>query len=40
MRNSRIRKNLMRTGRIKVLLDSRRMGLNPQYSRAMGKVLR
>jgi hypothetical protein len=39
MRNSRIRKNLMRTGRRKLIQDSRRRGLNPQYLITMGKVL-
>jgi hypothetical protein len=40
MNNSRIRNNLMRTGRRKVVRDSRRRGSNPQYLRTMGKVLR
>jgi hypothetical protein len=40
MRNSRIRQNLMRTGRIKVARDSRKRGLNPQDLRTMGRVLR
>jgi hypothetical protein len=40
MINSRIRQNLMRTGRRKVIRDSRRRGLNPQDLRTMGKVLR
>jgi hypothetical protein len=40
MNNSRIRQNLMRIGRRKVVQDSRRRGLNPQYLRTMGKVLR
>jgi hypothetical protein len=40
MRNSRMRRNLTRTGRRKVLWDSRRRGLNPQDSRAIKKVLR
>jgi hypothetical protein len=30
----------MRTGRRKVIQDSRRRGLNPQYLRTMGRVLR
>jgi hypothetical protein len=38
MRSSRIRHNLTRTGRRKLLQDLRRRGLNPQYLRAMGKV--
>jgi hypothetical protein len=40
MSNSRIRHNIIRTGRRKIILDSRRRGLNPQYLRIMGKVLR
>jgi hypothetical protein len=40
MSNSRIRQNLMRTERRKVLRDSRKMGLNPQDLRTMGRVLR
>jgi hypothetical protein len=40
MRNSRIRHNLMRTRRIKVVWDSRRRGLNPPNLRTVGKVLR
>jgi hypothetical protein len=40
MRNSRIRHNLMRNGRRKVIWDSRRRGLNPQDLRTMGKFLR
>jgi hypothetical protein len=40
MRNSRIRQNLMRNGRRKVVRDSRRKGSNPQDSRTMEKVLR
>jgi hypothetical protein len=39
MSNSRIRQNLMRTGRTKLIWNSRR-GLNPQDLRTMGKVLR
>jgi hypothetical protein len=39
MINSRIRQNLMRTRRIKVIRDSRRRGLNPKYLRTMGKVI-
>jgi len=40
MSSSRTRQNLARTGRRKVLRDSRRRDLNPQDSRAMGNVLR
>jgi hypothetical protein len=40
MISSRIRHNLMRIGRREALQDLRRRGLNPQYSRVMGKVLR
>jgi hypothetical protein len=40
MSSSRTRQNLTRTGRRKVVQDSRKRGLNPQDSRAMGKVLR
>jgi hypothetical protein len=40
MRNSIIRQNLMRTGRRKLIQDSRRRGLNPQYLRTMGNFLR
>jgi hypothetical protein len=40
MINSRIRQNLMRIGRRKVIQDSRSRGLNPQYLRTMGKVIR
>jgi hypothetical protein len=40
MRNSRTRQNLMRTGKGKVIQDSRRRGLNPQDLRTMGKFLR
>jgi hypothetical protein len=35
MRNSRIRQNLMRTRRRKVIRDSRRRVLNPQDLRTM-----
>jgi hypothetical protein len=40
MRNSRIRQNLIRSGRRKVILDSRRRALNPQDLRIVGKSLR
>jgi len=40
MSNSRIKHNLMRTGRRKVIWDSRRRGLNPQGLRTMGRVIR
>jgi hypothetical protein len=40
MRNSRIRQNPIRTGRRKLIWDSRRRGLNPQDLRTMGKFLR
>jgi hypothetical protein len=33
------KQNLTRTGRRKVVWDSRRRGLNPQYLRNMGRVL-
>jgi hypothetical protein len=39
MSNSGIRQNLMRDGRIKVIHDSRRRGLNPQDLRTMGNFL-
>jgi hypothetical protein len=40
MRNLRIRKNLMRIGKGKVVQDSIRRGLNHQDLRTMGMVLR
>jgi hypothetical protein len=40
MINSKIRQDLMRTRRRKVIQDSRRRSLNPQYLRTMGKSLR
>jgi hypothetical protein len=40
MNNSGIRENLTRTGRRKIILDSRGRGLNPQDLRIMGKALR
>jgi hypothetical protein len=39
MSNSRTRQNLRRDGRRKVIQDSRRRVLNPQYLRTMGKFL-
>ena len=40
MSNSRIRQNLMKTGRRKLIWDSRRRGLNPHDLRTMGKFPR
>jgi hypothetical protein len=40
MSNSRIRQNLMRTKRRKVVQDSRRRGLNPKDLRTMENFLR
>jgi hypothetical protein len=40
MRNSKIRQNLIRIGRKKLNWDSRRRGLNPQYLRIMGNILK
>jgi hypothetical protein len=39
MSNSRLRQNPMKTRRRKTIQDSRRMGLNPQYLRTMGRDL-
>jgi hypothetical protein len=39
MNNLGFKQNLMRTGRRKLVRDSRRRGLNPQDLRTMGRVL-
>jgi hypothetical protein len=39
MNGSRVKQNLVRTGRRRVVQDSRRRGLNPQDLRTMGRFL-
>jgi hypothetical protein len=39
MNSSEVRQNLVRTGRRRVVQDSRRRGLNPQDLRTIGRIL-
>jgi hypothetical protein len=39
MNSSRVKQNLARTGRRRVVQDLRRRGLNPQDLRTIGRVL-